>query len=50
MSSERDSDQLLFELDREAGHDHGLDAILAQGRRRFDKALARERRPILCLR
>src|SRR5580704_4044242 len=45
MSSERDIDQLLLELDREADDDPGLDAILTAGRRRFDKALARERRP-----
>ncbi len=46
MSSERDTHQLLLELDREADDDHGLDAILAEGRRRFDKVLSRERRPI----
>ncbi len=46
MSSERDTEQLLLELDREADDDHGLDAIVAEGRRRFDKAMARERRPI----
>jgi methylated-DNA-[protein]-cysteine S-methyltransferase len=46
MSSERDADQLLLELDRQADDDPGLEAILAEGRRRFDKALARERRPI----
>jgi methylated-DNA-[protein]-cysteine S-methyltransferase len=45
MRSERDLDQLLLELDREADDDPGLDAILTAGRRRFDKALARERRP-----
>jgi O-6-methylguanine DNA methyltransferase len=45
MSFERDTEQLLLELDREAGDDHDLDAILAQGRRRFGKAWARERRP-----
>jgi methylated-DNA-[protein]-cysteine S-methyltransferase len=45
MSSERDTDQLLLELDREADDDHALDPILAEGRRRFDKALTRERRP-----
>jgi len=46
MSSERDSDQLLLELDREADDDCGLDAILAAGRRRVEKALLREHRPI----
>jgi methylated-DNA-[protein]-cysteine S-methyltransferase len=46
MSSERDTEQLLLELDGEADDDSGLDAILAEGRRRFDKAIARERRPI----
>jgi O-6-methylguanine DNA methyltransferase len=46
MSSERDTDQLLLELDREADDDHDVDAILAQGRRLFDKAIARERRPL----
>jgi methylated-DNA-[protein]-cysteine S-methyltransferase len=46
MSSERDTDQLLLELDREAEDDPGLDAILTEGRRRIDKALARERRPL----
>src|ERR1019366_8633444 len=46
MSFERDTDQLLLDLDREAGDDHGLDAILAEGRLRLGKALARERRPI----
>jgi methylated-DNA-[protein]-cysteine S-methyltransferase len=46
MSSERDTEQLLLDLDREAEDDHGLDAILAEGRQRFDHAVARERRPI----
>ncbi len=46
MSSKRDADQLLLELDREADDDHDLDAMLAQGRRRFEKALAPERRPL----
>src|ERR1700730_18450524 len=45
MSSQRDTDQLLLDLDREADDDPGLDAILADGRQRFDKALVRERRP-----
>ena len=45
MSMERDTEQLLLELDREADDDRGLDAILAEGRRRYDKAIARERRP-----
>jgi O-6-methylguanine DNA methyltransferase len=46
MSKQHDDDQLLLELDREAEEDPGLDAILAEGRRRFEKAIARERRPI----
>lgn len=46
MSSERDTEQLFFELDGEAQDDPGLDAIVAEGRRRFDKAIARERRPV----
>ncbi|MGO9450834.1 MAG: methylated-DNA--[protein]-cysteine S-methyltransferase [Candidatus Binataceae bacterium] len=46
MSSERDTEQLLLELDGEAEDDPGLDAIVAEGRRRFDKAIARERRPV----
>lgn len=46
MSSERDTDPLLLELDRQADDDPGLEAILAEGRRRVDKALARERRPL----
>jgi len=46
MSSERDTEQLLLELDGEAQDDPGLDAIVAEGRRRFDKAIARERRPV----
>src|ERR1051326_3270238 len=45
MSFERDGEQLLLELDREADDDRGLDAIVAEGRRRFDKALALEKRP-----
>jgi methylated-DNA-[protein]-cysteine S-methyltransferase len=36
----------LLELDGEAQDDPGLDAIVAEGRRRFDKAIARERRPV----
>ena len=46
MSSQRENDQLLLDLDREADDDSGLDAIVAEGRRRFDKLIARERRPI----
>jgi O-6-methylguanine DNA methyltransferase len=46
MSTDRDMDQLLRELDVEADDDRGLAAILAEGQRRFEKALARERRPI----
>ena len=46
MSSERNTDQLLLELDREADDDPGLDAILADGRRRVAKALTRVRRPL----
>src|ERR1700730_9221855 len=46
MSTEGDRNQLLLALDREAVDDHDLDAILAKGRRRFHKAIARERRPI----
>ena len=36
----------MLELDGEAEDDPGLDAIVAEGRRRFDKAIARERRPV----
>jgi O-6-methylguanine DNA methyltransferase len=46
MSSQRNTDQLLLDLDREADDDPGLDAILADGRRRLEKALSRERRPL----
>ena len=46
MSSQSDTDQLLLDLDREADDDSDLDVILAEGWRRLDKALARERRPI----
>jgi methylated-DNA-[protein]-cysteine S-methyltransferase len=46
MSSERDTDQLLLELDGEADDDPGLEAILADARGRFNRALARERRPL----
>ena len=46
MSIDRDAEKMLLELDREADDDRGLDTILAEGRRRFEKAVARERRPI----
>ncbi len=46
MSIERETDKLLLDLDREADDNRGLDAALAEGRRRFDKAFARERRPL----
>lgn len=45
MSFERDSEKLLLDIDDEAENDRGLDALLSQGRQRFDKALGRERRP-----
>lgn len=46
MSFERDSDRFLLDLDREAEDDRDLDTLLNEGRRRFEKALARQRRPI----
>ena len=46
MSTDREMDQLLTQLDVEADDERGLDAALIEGRRRLDKALARERRPI----
>jgi O-6-methylguanine DNA methyltransferase len=46
MSIERETDKLLLDLDREADDDRDLEAALAEGRRRFDKAIARERRPL----
>src|ERR1700676_4272700 len=46
MSLNHMNDQLLLDLDREANDDRDLDATLAEARRRFNKALARERRPL----
>ena len=45
MSIERDMDKLLLDIDRETDDDRGLDVTLAEGRRRFERAVARERRP-----
>jgi methylated-DNA-[protein]-cysteine S-methyltransferase len=46
MSVERDSEQLLLELDHEAEDDRDLDAVLVRGRSRFEHSVARERRPL----
>jgi len=46
MSLKNDNEQLLLDLDGEAVEDHDLDAVLAEGRRRFERLVARERRPI----
>src|SRR5579862_3840548 len=46
MSIERDIDELLLDIDREADDDRGIDAVLTEGRRRFERAVARERRPL----
>ena len=45
MSLKVMDEQLLLDLDREADDDRDLDSIMANARRRFDKAVARERRP-----
>ena len=45
MSLKHDDHQLLLDLDHVADDDRGLDAILADARRRFERAVARERRP-----
>jgi len=42
----KDDRQLLLDLDREADDERGLEAVLAEARRRFDRAVARERRPL----
>jgi methylated-DNA-[protein]-cysteine S-methyltransferase len=46
MSLKNMNDQLLLDLDHEADDDRDLDATLAEARRRFERALARERRPL----
>jgi methylated-DNA-[protein]-cysteine S-methyltransferase len=46
MSLKHDDEQLLLALDDEAEDDHDLDAILDDGRDRFERAVARERRPL----
>ena len=46
MSLKHDDEQLLLALDDEADDDHDLDAVLAKGRDRFERMVARERRPL----
>ena len=46
MSLKNSDEQLLLALDDEAEDDHDLDTILVEGRKRFDHAVARERRPV----
>jgi len=46
MSLKHDDEQLLLELDTEADDDRDIDSALSEGRRRFEKAVARERRPV----